>query len=792
MFRFVGRFVVTHPRLVCAAWIVLAVGITIVAPDWRKQTQDDDIRFLPSSYPVVRGYDLMGKAFPQDVFACRVIFAVERPESELTDADFALVDSLASELQALAREDSSLQISSVVSYRDPTLGSRLVSADKHCTLLQVSLATPYLAVQTRVTVDRAEARLRPLIERLGTNAPQIHVTGPGGIGRDLVRATAESLDNTAIATVVLVIVMLLIIYRSPLLALIPLVTIGVASWVALQALALVTLIPGVQLVNISQIFSIVILFGAGTDYCLFLISRYREELEAGETRRPALTRSIATVGGALAASAGTVMVGLAMMGFSEFGKIRCAGPVIALALAIGLAASLTLTPALLKLAGKAAFWPRRIRPITPARAGGGVWDSISKVVVRRPLTIWFASLALLVPLGLLGLQVSPTFKPIGDLSRSSQSMRGLAVVQNRFPAGEVGPITVLLASTKDWNTDEGREEINSLSRGLGFLDGVAEVRSLTQPLGKPLPDLNYLFGASPRTAIGNAARGLRKDLNILFSKSLQKALEHYVNKIDGDNGPEYVTRLDLVFKSDPFDHESVATLAAVEAFLRSDMPTAGVRAECYGVTVHTRDMSVLIEKDRSRVNMLVLGGVFLILLVLVRKLWLALYLLATVLLSYFATLGVTALFAMWWSGQPFGQIEWRVPFFLFTILVAVGEDYNILMVSRALQERKRWGVIEGLRRGLARTGGTVTACGLIMAGTFSTLMLADLWTLKQIGFALAVGVLLDTLLVRPFLVPSLMLVVWRDYEQPRQFTMTQPVSPFDDQPIRVSGATTSS
>src|SRR5580700_9520932 len=177
MFRFVGRFVVTHPRLVCAAWIVLAVGITIVAPDWRKQTQDDDIRFLPSSYPVVRGYDLMGKAFPQDVFACRVIFAVERPESELTDADFALVDSLASELQALAREDSSLQISSVVSYRDSTLGSRLVSADKHCTLLQVSLATPYLAVQTRVTVDRAEARLRPLIERPGTDAPQLHVTG---------------------------------------------------------------------------------------------------------------------------------------------------------------------------------------------------------------------------------------------------------------------------------------------------------------------------------------------------------------------------------------------------------------------------------------------------------------------------------------------------------------------------------------------------------------------------------------------------------------------------------------
>jgi RND superfamily putative drug exporter len=149
-----------------------------------------------------------------------------------------------------------------------------------------------------------------------------------------------------------------------------------------------------------------------------------------------------------------------------------------------------------------------------------------------------------------------------------------------------------------------------------------------------------------------------------------------------------------------------------------------------------------------------------------------LYLLATVLLSYYATLGTTALFAMWWGGKAFGMIEWRVPLFLFTILVAVGEDYNILMVTRAMQERKRFGVVEGLRRGLARTGGTITACGLIMAGTFATLMLADLWTLIQVGFALGVGVILDTFLVRPFLVPALMLVVWRDYEEPRQQSPT--------------------
>jgi RND superfamily putative drug exporter len=149
----------------------------------------------------------------------------------------------------------------------------------------------------------------------------------------------------------------------------------------------------------------------------------------------------------------------------------------------------------------------------------------------------------------------------------------------------------------------------------------------------------------------------------------------------------------------------------------------------------------------------------------VRRPWLAAYLLATVLFSYLATLGATLLIGSLWSGRPIDQMDWRVPFFLFTILVAVGEDYNILLVTRALQERARFGTGEGIRRALARTGGTITSCGLIMAGTFATLMLAGLGTLKQIGFALAFGVLLDTFVVRPFLVPAFILMIWRQKER---------------------------
>jgi RND superfamily putative drug exporter len=773
MFSLLGRLATTHPWKVLATWLVLGVLLSAIAPNWASQAQDDDVRFLPPATPSVRAHALMSEAFPQDVSASRAVFAVERPDAPLTPADFARVDALVAELKRLDAAEPGLRIRSVASFRDPVTGPRLISHDRHCTLVQLALETPYLAAQTAAAVDRAERAARAVFPADDGSGLRVVVTGPAGVGRDLVRASEQSLDRTTLATVLLIVAVLLLIYRSPSLALVPLVTIGVAVWVSLKLLALVTLIPGVQLVNISQVFAVVILFGAGTDYCLFLISRYREELVAGETNRVALQRGVRSVGGALAASAATVIVGLGMMGFAEFGKIRCAGPVIALGLAVALLASLTLTPALLRLLGRAAFWPFRVVPRPAGESSRGVWWWIADLVTKRPVLVWSLALAPLLPLAFLGMQVSPTFKPVGDLGPGAPSVLGLDVIQKRFCAGETGPVTVLLDSSANWDGPGGRELVARLSRGFGHLENVAEVRSLTQPLGVPLEPRPVAAAAPAGGGWGAWAQSLQHNLGGLVDRATERAAAgHYVAAVDCTAGPRSVTRIDVCLKTDPFDPASVATLEVIEEWLRTLLPEdaagtpfAGARAEVFGVTANSRDLAAVIASDRVRVNTLVLGGVFLILLALVRRLWLSGYLLGTVVLSYYATLGATALFATWTTGRPLGQIEWRVPFFLFTILVAVGEDYNILMVTRVFQERKRLGPTEGLRRGLATTGGTVTACGLIMAGTFGTLMLADLSTLTQIGFALAFGVVMDTLVVRALLVPSFMLLVWRERQQ---------------------------
>jgi RND superfamily putative drug exporter len=778
MFQFLGRFCAKHPWLICAAWLIAGVGVALVAPDAGRGTQDDDIHFLPARCPSVRGYQLLQEAFPQDVFASRLLLAVERTGAPLSDADLGLVDGMTDDLNRLKDQEPSLQIRRIVSHREPFIGKRLLSDDGGCTIIQVSLATPYLALQTATAVDRAEQVVRKRLAGVA-DAPQVYLTGHAGVGRDLVRASANGLESTTVATVILVIVILLIVYRAPLLALVPLVTIAGSVWVALKILALCTLIPGFHLVNTSQIFAVVMLYGAGTDYCLFLISRYREELAAGKPLDAALVGSVRSVGGALAASAGTVICGLGLMAFAEFAKVRSGGPAIAIGLAVALAASLTLAPALLRILGRVVFWPMGMpkavaapiayAPDSPSAPRPTLWGWLSKQVTAHPVAIFVTSVVVLLPLAILGFQVRAAYRATDELSAKSQSVVGLGVVERHFNAGEVGPVTVLLESAKDWDSREGRAVIQHLSEGMLRLKNIAEVRSFTQPLGAPLDD-------KPPEAPASGAAGFLKSLvnNVkdkLKDQVRNGAREVYLARPAGAAGqaPRYVTRLDVITRSDPFDPRSNDALEMIDLWIRMDLQRAAaglgpVRAEAYGVTVGARDLEEVTEGDRMRINGLVLAGVFLILMVLVRRPWLAAYLLVTVLFSYYATLGATTLAAWCWQGRPLCEVDWRVPFFLFIILVAVGEDYNILLITRTLQEKKRHGAAEGTRRALSQTGGAITSCGVIMAGTFATLMLAGLNTLVQIGFALAFGVLLDTFVVRPFLVPAFTLWVWRRQE----------------------------
>lgn len=787
MFRYLGRLASDHPWMILGSWLIIAVFMGYLAPNWDRNSQDDDIRYLPPTCASVRGYQLLEEAFPKDSYACNLVYVIERQDRPLNSQENALVSRIATDLDKLRASEPALQIRSIASPRDPGVGKKLASLDGHCQLIRVQLNCPYLAAQTRTTVDNTNAVVQAAISELMPNPdsrPTIYASGPAGIGRDLIDAGTNSLENTTLATIVLVVVILLFVYRSPLMVVIPLFTIALSVFVALKGLAMLTAIPGFKLANVSQIFAVVMLYGAGTDYCLFLISRYREELAEGRPMGSAVERSLGQVGHALAASAGTVIFGLGLMGTAEFVKIRSGGPAIALSLTVAFLASITLTPALLRLTGRWAFWPGQV----PGRGYGrfhdllsshgietaeksGFWEKASRMISIRPGLWWLGAFTVLLPFAILGCLTKASYRATAELRSSSPSIQGLHAIQRHFPAGEAGPITVFLESGREFDTPQGRGVIEHLSKGFLQLEHVSEVRALTRPLGQPLEEIPAK--STPGNGVGGfLANGLANLKGGIDQQVRKLAAQQYTAVIEPteDKPKRHVTRLEVVLDTDPFDPRSIPVLGKIQAWLNSELPNdtasfAPVRAETYGITVGADDLARVTEKDRMRINLLVLLAVLAILLALVRDVPLACYLLASVLFSYLATLGATMLLAHWGFGRPFGEVDWRVPLFLFVILVAVGEDYNILLICRMVQERKRKTPMEAMRRALAATGSTITSCGLIMAGTFATLVLAGLNTMVQIGFALAFGVIVDTFIVRPILVPALCFLLWRRQER---------------------------
>jgi putative drug exporter of the RND superfamily len=770
MFQSLARLVNTRGWIIIVGWLAVTAALFKIAPTWESVSKDDDVKFFPAGYPSVIGQELLKKGFPKDVASSQAVIIVERAEGKLKRADFDFIASLASRMTRLKLEDQlenrNLGIKQVVDYRMPVLGPRLIG-DAHegpgqASLILVSLHGTYIAKQTRIAMDKLQEVLN------GFEKPPeglvVSMTGSAAVGRDMNRAAISSVSKTTWATVSLVVVILLIVYQSPLLALLPLLTIALSVLVSLKTIASLTLIEALhfQVINITDIFVIVVLFGAGTDYCLFLIARYREELARGRSGPEALTEAIEQVGGALVASAGTVIVGLGMLWFSSFAKIQYTGPAIALSLAIGLLAALTLAPVLLHWLRGAVFFP--FRP--PHHEKGAdpeqesleqiplskTWGKIATVVINRPGLILSVSLLFLTPFAVLGARTNSNYSQLTDLSPDQPSIIGAKMVRRYFAAGELGPSTILIEHPKvDFRSEAGRGAIEKLSQALASLKNVAEVRSISRPLGRP-PEGFF-----------------RKNAEMMQRPFVDP---RYVSTSPADPSDlNHITRVDLIFKSDPFSDPSLKALETVrQVILEAGQPggtLAGLtefgKFGLVGSTSMVADLKEVTTRDEKRMYWMVTLGVYVILVVLLRRPWICLYLIATVVLGYLASLGITELVfrSLHHGPDPWVGLDWKVSFFLFVILVAVGEDYNIFLMARVLEEERKHGPIEGTRQAVMHTGGIISSCGLIMAGTFGSMLTGNLTALKELGFALGLGVLLDTFIVRPILVPAFVVLLHR-------------------------------
>ncbi|NLF71813.1 MAG: MMPL family transporter [Candidatus Anammoximicrobium sp.] len=705
-----------------------------------------------------------------------------------------------------------LPLLGVWTWQDEVFGEKLRKPEVRVMLL--NLSNEFMAVDNIALLDYLETVLDGARETLlGDSREHVKIgfSGSAAVGGDLLRAAADSIENTELFTVLLVILILSFVYRSPLLVIMPMATIFVSLTAATSIVAMLAQLAqqpymdwwDFKIFTTTKVFIIVILYGSGTDFFLFLVARYREELERGRSASESLSESLGAVGTALTASALTTILGLGTMYFAEFGKFKYSGPAIGLCLVVTLAACMTLAPALLRAFGMAAFWPfgqPRLRASSSdGTEHGGLeepggsrrWRYIAAATVARPGLILTLSLLVLMIPAFYGVRHGEemTYDFLRQLPRQRPSRQGAEFMQRHFSVGESGPLTVLAyQSDAAFDTKEGRQQISELGREL-YVPGVTAVRSVADPLGK--------FPPGRRLSLFDRNSWLK-----MVAAPHPETQNIYVAS-EGDFAGR-ATRLDLILEHDPFSLEAEQTVDAVERKLQEiqanpESPWHAAAFVFSGTPADLRDLKRVTKSDNRRIQILVVLAVLGVLLLILRRPVVCLYMIVTVVFSYYVTIGVTHWLFAWLDGADFLGLDWRVPLYLFVILVAIGEDYNIYLVTRVQEEQARLGPLPGLQHAVIWTGGIITSCGLIMAGSFVS-MTSGVWgpavsawvpaaglllgtgdsalsLIVQLGFALSFGVLLDTFVVRTVLLPAFLALLCRWAEKRSQSEPPGPPAP---------------
>jgi RND superfamily putative drug exporter len=529
-----------------------------------------------------------------------------------------------------------------------------------------------------------------------------YVTGAGGIFADLFNAFG-SIDTTLLKTTLSVVsIILILVYRSPLLWLLPLFT-------AASALAFATFIVYhlakndiIDLNGQTQGILDVLVLGAATDYALLLISRYREELHNHESRFQAMAIAWRGTVEPILASGGTVIAGLMVLLLSDLSSNRGLGPVGSIGIATAMLAALTLLPALLVVFGRWVFWPRIPKFDHQDEKLSGFWSKVGGLVDRRPKRVWVSTaLVLLIFAGFSTSLNTSGLAQTEVFTKKQDSVEGLERLGLYFPRGEGTPVEIVVNKEK-------------VSEASAALSAIAQVASVV-----PITNFNPVTGSGstdPKVVEGK----------VLLNATLRVAAD---------------------------SKEAKNLIPEIREVAKSIDPTALVG----GQTAVSYDVDQSSRRDNRVIIPIVLLLIAVILGLLLRSIFAAGLLLLTVVLSFAATLGVCAL--VFENVFGFAATDPSFPLFAFVFLVALGIDYNIFLMTRVREEAQKIGTARGVIKGLTVTGGVITSAGIVLAATFGVLGILPLVFLAELGFAVAFGVLLDALVVRSLLVPALVRVI---------------------------------
>ncbi|GGO82258.1 MMPL family transporter [Wenjunlia tyrosinilytica] len=678
--------------IVLVLWIVLIVAAAPAAAKLTDAQNNEASSWLPGSAESTKVVELT-KQFRPDTVPAVVLYA---RDSGLTAADRAKIAADVAELHTLRSHG--------------TQGAKVRGPffDRARNPRAATVLVP-VVIGTNGWNDLAKAvdDMRAITGKGGPPGLQTHITGPAGTAADQADAFA-GIDGTLLySALTVVIIILLFTYRSPTLLLVPVLSV-IGALLSAQAV-IYLLARHADLVVNAQSAGIltVLVFGAGTDYALLLVARYREELRRHEDRHEAMALALHRAGPAIIASAATVALSMLVLLVADMNSTSGLGPVAAVGITVGLIAMITLFPALLVICGRWVFWPVIPHVGSPEPTKTGVWARIGRRIARRPRTVWVTTAVILAALacGLTTLKADG-LSNADSFTGTPDSIVGQRVLAKYFPAGSGEPLVVIA------NVGKARQVGEAVARDPGVVpDSVG-----------PAP------GQPP---VKNGRVYLEATMK---NPSDSSAAEHTVERVR-----------DAVH------------------------PIPGADAKVGGDTAVRLDADRAAARDRNLIIPLILVVVLIILSVLLRALVAPLVLIGTVVLSFAAALGISAL--AFRHVFHFAGEDTSFPLFVFVFLVALGIDYSIFLMTRVREETATVGTREGTLIALAATGGVISSAGLVLAGTFAALATLPIVAFTELGFAVALGVLLDTFVVRSVLVCAISLDVgprmwWPSHHDP--------------------------
>jgi RND superfamily putative drug exporter len=732
VFSAIGRFDVRYRYLILIVWLIAVPAAVKLLPTLSSVIRSDSSQFLSASTPSVKAANLAASFEGKNPGATAVLVAV-RDSGPLTSADAAAISRLEKDVTG---------ISGVSLVRD--LGD---SNDGKAREVVMATSGSAMSLQARTIVTTVRTDF-------GTARP------PAGLTFHLTGELAEGVDATssgksgsiAAFSLLFIILLLFMVYRAAVAPLLTLIPAGVSLAIAGPLVALSSK-AGVSISDLTQELLTVLLLGAGTDYGLFLVFRVREERARGASPDEAVVSALGRVGETISYSGLTVAAALLTLLLASFGIFRGLGPALAIGLTVMLAASLTLTPALLSIFGKVLFWPYRPEARPPT---AGAWGRLAGRLAGRPALTLVGGLVIIAALA-AGLTGYRTAGFSNGAPAGTDSAAGVSVLEAHFSAATAGSDDLLLQfSSSVWDNlgvvVKAERELNaapvfrSVSGPLhhnGAVLTTTELHSLGYTLGPPILLPQAQDPANPHVAPA------------LYTA--YRAVSQYIS-VDGKTVQFYAT----------LDAGPPGTTAAAGATPAANVAVAAVArdvgATAYGVTGQdpvTYDINRAASTSLVKVVPAVLLVILLILALLLRSLVAPWYLVLTGVLSFLASLGV-AMIAFVHLGGGSG-LSFVLPFLLFVFSMALGEDYNILVMSRIREEVGRWPTLrEAIAHAIGITSGTVTSAGIILAGTFTVLgVVGGNGQAQQIGFGIAFAVFLDSFLIRALLIPSIVALFGR-------------------------------